>query len=86
MVRMELMPKTIQELIAWLEANPELRIGGLDDETWECINNWRNAVADNTVSSVELANPKELLQFIKAAREIMGDDILEDIERSFKDY
>ena len=80
------MPKTIQELIAWLEANPEQRISKLDDEMYLCIDRWRDSVANHTTSSVQLANPKQLLGYIKAAREIMGDDILSDIEHSFKSY
>jgi hypothetical protein len=77
------MPKTIEELIAWLEANPNQRISQLDDNMYDCIDTWRNAVANNTTSSVEIANPKQLLSYIKAARHIAGDEILADIQRTF---
>lgn len=83
---MELMPKTIEELIAWLKTNPNQRISHLDDEMYQCIDTWRNAVADNTTSLVELANPPQLLAYIEAARGICGDEILVDIQRTFDEY
>lgn len=77
------MPKTIQEFIEWLNANQTTDLDKLPNAEWDIIDKWREALADNTNSRYHLANPRQMLALITVARDIVGDDVLDDIQRTF---
>lgn len=80
------MPKTIQEFIEWLNANQTTDLGKLPDADWEIIDKWRESLAANTDPRYNLANPRQMLAIITLARDILGDEILSDIQRTFDEF
>lgn len=77
------MPKTVEELIEWLKANQDTKIFNLPDDQYECIDRWRDALAEHTSNQVSLADPRQLLKWIELTREILGPDVFNDIKETF---
>ena len=76
---------TIQKFIDWCKANPNQRISDTTPELWEQLDNWRQAITDNTSIDCTFMPPWRILKLLKTAQDHFGPEILEDIQSTYND-